>query len=187
VISVQALLLKANANWAATAYISAVILVSAYLIQQQKVMWLKISFWINVSFFIFFMGFETYLASQENINTRWREFGQEIQTILAQQPQANLIVDNRNISSHSVYYSKVPLTKLTLWDPNNKVDWFYGSGQLQAGNSYFYLTSQKEVPKKLTKQFVKIEKIKSYTVSDRLRVGIKNDVITLYYLEGPSS
>jgi 4-amino-4-deoxy-L-arabinose transferase-like glycosyltransferase len=191
IILLQALFGRANANWAAPAYITASILVATWLLQQHRMGLLIVAIVINLALgaliyhteIIFNLaGYE--LNSKTDLRKRlrgWRALGKQYQQIQAQYPKAILLGTDRTILSHLLYHVQ-PNTVMT-WNSEQKIRHHYDLHGLlhQPLNKTFLFVSDKALTKEMQATFQTSVKLK-----DSLHVQIYPDVVrhySVYYLE----
>lgn len=130
VIFIQALSGRANANWAAPAYVAGSIMIAAWVVQNQKHKWLIALLSINLLFGILIyysppifkrVGIE--LTSKNDLYKRlrgWPEIGRQFSVIKKEYPNAILLgTGGRTILAHLLYQSR-PLAVAT-WNPAGKI------------------------------------------------------------------
>jgi len=114
VISAQALLAKANMNWAAAAYVSASLLTGFYLSKMQKQTWLKLGLAANILLMAAFYHFNAFTDAigverqkgndpYKRING-WPEFVQQFQPYFNQYPDYKIASDHRKLLAYFGYY-----------------------------------------------------------------------------------
>ncbi len=129
VILMQALMGRANANWAAPAYIAGSILVAAYIVQMTKYKWLAVLLGLNILLgsILYYskpvlntVGIE--LNSKNDVYKRlrgWPELGQQFSKIRADYPDVILLGEERTILAHLLYQSR-PL-QVATWNPKGYI------------------------------------------------------------------
>jgi len=127
VISLQALLAKANANWAAPVYFTGSLLVAARWMQQDRQRWWQLAILSNLVLLSGFYHYPT-LANALGVQLRqntdpyarlrgWPEIGAALQPILAQHPQARLAVTDRSEFALLAYYAHLRPEQIRIWNP----------------------------------------------------------------------
>ncbi|MGI9403913.1 MAG: hypothetical protein ACR2OF_05330, partial [Hyphomicrobium sp.] len=128
VISVQAFISRAHANWAATAYVAATVLVVATMIRDGAWGWLKGSFVVNVAAMIL-IAVGTITAGRITLPFTpdpfarilgWREVAEATHAELAKakaagQPFAAVITNNRTVTAELLYYMRDEATPVLAW------------------------------------------------------------------------
>lgn len=192
IILLQALLGRANANWAAPAYIAASILISAWLVQQNKTRLLIIALGLNLALGVLvyhaapiFNSVGYTLSSKTDLRKRlkgWREIGAQYKTIQAQYPQAVLLGVERTILSHLAYHAKPK--ELMTWNPQQKIRHHYDlHGMLKQKNktkAYLFVTDD-PLPKGMRESFTEMKPLKGLEHPVYSNLNRKYDV---YYFKG---
>ena len=114
-ISIQALLEKANINWALPTYITASVLVSYILLKENKKFTLKLGLIINIAIMIFLYftplilnSFGKKLPTSIDIYKRvkgWKQLSYLIEKEVKKYPSHKLSFDNRKIMAEYLYYT----------------------------------------------------------------------------------
>ena len=123
VIAVEALLSRANANWAAPIYIAGTIPVCAYCVLANKTRWLVASLIFNSVVFLGFYAAPTIVRTigiklpLQTTTLGWPQVGRDISLLHKQYPQAKLLVNDRMLMALSMYYSNFPLEQSFKWNP----------------------------------------------------------------------
>ena len=112
IISIEALLSRAYANWAAVSYPSGIILTVAYMWEQHFRGWLKINAWLHVLVAALLYGWELciahgYCAYPLPARPNWQDFGVTLAKVHTQYPNAYYLVDDRELWSKTIYYGKI--------------------------------------------------------------------------------
>ena len=127
VISVQALLTRAHPNWAAPAFVSATIFVSALLVRENRVRLFAWAMAINLVLLSVLYHYHP-IAKVLGIElTRgktpyyrvlgWRELGAEVSTVRADYPQAVLLSNSRKHLAYLSYYAVPRDMHVAAWWP----------------------------------------------------------------------
>lgn len=188
IICIEALLSRAYANWAAIAFVSALIWVVAYLYQHQF-KWLKISNLLHVSVWVLFCTWELTLAYH------WHQwpfpasdnstfFGKTVQFWKTFYPNSAYLVDSRDLWSRSIYYAGVDPNKLFVWDPKHKNDWLdiEQDKNIAFGDDFIFLTHHQRLPKEITSQFKSHYRITTVKISKRMQG--REDFVNIFWLGG---
>ncbi|MEQ1613683.1 MAG: glycosyltransferase family 39 protein [Hyphomicrobiaceae bacterium] len=128
VVTVQAFLSRAHANWAAVSYVAAVILVVATMIRDLSWTWLRTSLALHLALLV---GMALAAASAGQIKLPglddpfartlgWREVAAETRSLLAEarkagKPFAAVITDERALSAELLYYMRDEPTPVLAW------------------------------------------------------------------------
>lgn len=191
IILLQALLGRANANWAAPAYITATILVTAWLLETNRIRLLIGAILINIALGILvyhakpifnLAGYE--LNSKTDLRKRlkgWREIGEQYKVIQAQYPEVTLLGTDRTILSHLLYHAR-PSAVMT-WNPEQKIRHHYDLHAMldQPLNKPFLFVTDQALPNNMKASFHTFRKLKK-----SLKVEVYPDVIreySVYYLQ----
>ncbi len=192
IILLQALFGRANANWAAPTYITASILVAAWLLEKNRIRLLTTAITINLALgalvyhteAIFNLaGYE--LSSKTDLRKRlkgWREIGLHYKAIQAQYPEAILLGTDRTILSHLVYHAR-PMTVMT-WNAKQKIHHHYDlQGMLkQPLDKEFLFVTDKPMTDEIRTTFTTSTKLK-----DTLAVQVYPNMVreySVYHLQG---
>jgi len=128
VITVQALISRAHANWAATAYVAASVLVIATMVRDGAWGWLKGSFAANIALLVL-MAVGTVTAGRVALPAKpdpfarilgWRELAAATRDELAKakaagRPFAAVLTDDRAVTSELLYYMRGEPTPVLAW------------------------------------------------------------------------
>ena len=191
IILLQALLGRANANWAAPAYITASILVVAWLLETNRVRLLIVAIAINLALgglvyhtkpIFHLAGYQ--LNSKTDLRKRlrgWREIGKQYKSIQAQYPEAILLGTDRTVLSHLLYHAR-PAAVMT-WNPEKKIHHHYDLHAMlkQPLNKPFLFVTDKALPNNIKASFQYFSKLKQ-----NLNVQVYPNVIrkySVYYLQ----
>ena len=125
-ITLEALLSRANANWAVTAYIAAPILVALWATQtRRRLTWLK---WGLIAQTVLVLGIGGVAISEKSVDAvgvnnavkrlrAWPETAEAVKTRLAGADYAYVVADNRLVFYDLNYYG-VGETELAMWSLN---------------------------------------------------------------------
>jgi 4-amino-4-deoxy-L-arabinose transferase-like glycosyltransferase len=128
VITAQAFLSRAHANWAATAYIAGSILVPATFLRLRLDRWLKASLALHVAIMALLMAGTT-MAGRFTLpfggdpferTLGWSDLGARTEAVLAEaraagQPYAAVIADERAVTAALLYYMRHEATPIRAW------------------------------------------------------------------------
>ena len=130
VISLQALLERANANWALPTYIAATVLVVYYLYQKSK-KWLYIGIGFNVflTLIIYFYHPIMYtlgipLTKKNDFYKRvlgWSALANKIEPVITKYPHTKIIFNNRELMSEMIFYLKPQPLNAQLFNSSKKI------------------------------------------------------------------
>ncbi|MGF1456904.1 MAG: glycosyltransferase family 39 protein [Alphaproteobacteria bacterium] len=128
IVGAQAFISRAHANWAATAYVAATVLVVAWLSQTRRRWLLAVSFLLHI---IGGVVFSTMMLSPDLVDRLgrandfkrmrgWNEIGAEVRwRALAGQGDRRftaVLMDDRKAFAEMTYYYQRPNAPLTMWD-----------------------------------------------------------------------
>ena len=128
VILIQAFISRAHANWAATAYVAATVLVVATMIRDDAWGWLKGSFAVNVALLVLISG-GMLAAGRVTLPVKpdpfarilgWRNVAEATQSELAKaraqgRPFAAVLSEDRAVTSELLYYMRDEPTPVFAW------------------------------------------------------------------------
>lgn len=132
-VSIQAFLSRANANWAAVAYPAATILVSAVLVEANWRRTLRLSMAIHLAFAAAFpvaLAFASQVKLPGNLDAfsrqlGWREVASIVRAETGQFPYEAILTQNRWVSAELLYYLRdVPLPLMQWREPGPPRDHF---------------------------------------------------------------
>ena len=133
IVTAQAFLSRAHANWAAPAYISACVLVVASLLRNaderwHNVAWLRASFWLHGGVFAILILAVTFAGSFRlpfgpdpfARTLGWRDVADKTRVVLAEArahdtPFAAVITDERALTAELLYYMRGESTSVLAW------------------------------------------------------------------------
>ncbi len=170
IILTLSLLSRSFANWAAPAYISATILVVAYLIQQNRVWLVKLSIAIHVALAIIFYHYHFFASSfgvelsrksdpYKRVNG-WIDISKEVEKVYKRYPNTTLLTDYRAEIALFDYYLK---TKTYSYNPKKLIkDQYHLTRDLNElkGKDFIYVTKKDDVSS-LNDHFLEVTKIKT--------------------------
>lgn len=175
-MSSEALLSHAYANWAAVAYPSGTILAVAYMWEQNFRRWLKLSVWLHVFAAILLCGWELAVAYDycrwpQSDRPNWHQFGNAVQRYdTLASDDAIYLVDDRELWAKMIYYGGIPRDRLFVWDPKQTVDWLDNPAHLtmQRGGNFIFITYQATLPNSLFRSFKQSQRLADFSVHQRL-------------------
>jgi 4-amino-4-deoxy-L-arabinose transferase-like glycosyltransferase len=191
VISLQALLAKANANWAAPTYFAGTLLV-AVCIEQRRRPWLRpVMIILNLALMAGFYHYHA-LAAAAGIPLKrntdpysrvlgWPQAGSEVRRMLDRHPDARLAVDSREEFALLRYYTGVGPDQIRIWNPDGKKqNHFHLSADMRQEHGVnFVFASRAPADAALAASFVRWSALG--TVSVPL---YRDDALTLYLYRG---
>jgi 4-amino-4-deoxy-L-arabinose transferase-like glycosyltransferase len=127
-ITAQAFVSRAHANWAAVSYVAGVVLVTATLMRLGSQRWLRASLGVHVIAGIMLIGGTTFagkfaipgLGDPFQRTLGWRELAAEVRREIAAARQAGrpyraLMADDRSITAELLYYLRDDPTPIVAW------------------------------------------------------------------------
>ncbi|MBW7850581.1 MAG: glycosyltransferase family 39 protein [Rhodospirillales bacterium] len=135
VITAQSLLSRANANWAAPAYVAATVLVAAWLVQRRREWVLNVSLVLHLATAAALYDYDATLrllgldgTARYDIMKRvrgWDEVGRQVSDILARHPGATLMADERKVMANLLYYVRPHPFDAVKWNPDGRIQDHY--------------------------------------------------------------
>jgi 4-amino-4-deoxy-L-arabinose transferase-like glycosyltransferase len=121
------LLSRAQPNWAAPAYVSAIVLVVAWALDRGWRRWVAVSIALNLAAATLLFGMADALAAigvavpakYDPLHRLrgWRELGQEVAPLLAAHPGLTLLADDRELLASLIYYVRPHPFAAVEWNP----------------------------------------------------------------------
>jgi len=189
IIMFLSFLSRSYANWAAVTYVTATVLVVAYLLEQRKEKLLKISVILHTLLAVVFFHYHTIMAVAGVELTRkidpykrvsgWSAVSAQIVEAHKRYPETLLLAPSRSEVAQFDYYTK---EKTYIWNPNHQMKNHYHLTRdlnLQKGRDFFYISHDKDT-----------NNVKAYFESAK-KVGLVNEVLypdynrsyNLFYLQ----
>lgn len=123
----MSLLSRAQPNWAAPAYVSAIVLVVAWALGHGWRRWIAVSIALNLAAAVALFGAADALAAigvavpakYDPLHRLrgWRELGQNVATLLAAHPGLTLLADDRELLAALIYYVRPHPFGAVEWNP----------------------------------------------------------------------
>ena len=131
IVSVQAFISRAHANWAAAAYPAAAILITAWAIRADKTKILKAGIGINLIASVIFLIAATNFSVADGLGLSeivkrvrgWEEQGADIARISSDFDA--VMVDDREVMGGILYYGRTSKTPVVAWNSNIRIDHHY--------------------------------------------------------------
>ena len=123
IITIQAFLSRAHANWAATAYPAATILVIALMFRHQAIIAMRSSFALH-ALIILVIAFGTATAGQYGISKNitpfsrvlgWKELSKKAEEKLSETQYTGILTNSRDVSAELVYYLRNKQKPIWAW------------------------------------------------------------------------
>lgn len=132
VMTVQSFLSRANANWAATAYVAAPLLVTVWLIERGRwrhLLMASVILHVLAAGVLYNMGPVTRLLGIEmtagwDLQKRvrgWDEAGLWVHGMAARNPDLTLLFMDRKVMATMLYYARPEAWDAVMWNPNGHV------------------------------------------------------------------
>ena len=193
VVTLQAFISRANANWAAPAFVTLCILVCAWALREKWIRSLAASTIFNVTIALFLCALAVSPAlvsaiGQENAVKRlrgWPEAGNTLVTIASSAPFTAIMSDDREDMASLFYYTrarKIPLRMMPSRTPGNEYEAAHALSSDLA--SYVLFVTRKQDVSSVTSAFASSERIGS--IETRLD-SKRTRVFYLYALRGPAT
>ncbi|MCA1939748.1 MAG: glycosyltransferase family 39 protein [Caenispirillum bisanense] len=179
VMTVESLLSRANANWAATAYVAASVLVTAWLLERDRTRLFKAAVALHLVV-IFVLHNFTLLAPLAGIEPGskldplkrvrgWDVMGDSIAGLRAQAPDARLLFDDRKTMATLVYYVRPHPFAARMWNPGGAIENHYelemALGDADVGAGPFLYVTRAEDQAAVTGRFDTAERVAVLRVS----------------------
>jgi len=157
VIAVQALLSRANANWAATAYIAATVWVCMWALRTQRKSWLWAAAGLHVCTMVALYNYDGWAERLGITLTRktdpllqargWNRVGTWSSDLQAENPGLPFLFDDRRVMAEIIYYTRPHPFNAQMWAPNAKPkNHFEMTSRLgeMTGRDFIYVTRRPE-------------------------------------------
>ncbi len=167
VISLQALLGRANANWAAMTYASAIIFIVARMIRARQWGWLTAGLVINLAATVLAYHYDSIAhVAGIRMNHRtdfykrvrgWDRFGMEAAALRQLHPGALFLGDDRDVLAQLEYYVRNPHPlDAVQWNPQHVIDSHYALTTTmndKIGRDFIYITRNESLPPEMAASF----------------------------------
>ena len=174
VIVIESFLSRAFANWAFPTYVAGTILITYYLISNNKIKLLFIGLGINLFLMVGIYHFN-YITSLFNIKLKqkqdpynrvkgWESVAKNINEIIKSYPNRRLLFLNRKDMAEFIYYLKPHPFNSLIWNPKNKIKNHYhltASLKNERGEDFILITTKSNIEedKNITKSFKSVKNI----------------------------
>ncbi|HEX3861588.1 MAG TPA: glycosyltransferase family 39 protein [Stellaceae bacterium] len=118
---------RAEPNWAAPAYVSAIVLVVAWLFDGDRRRWLRVSIAVNIAAAVLlFGGVDALAAVGVTVPAKydplhrlrgWHGLGRQVGALLASHPGLTLLADDRELLAALIYYVRPHPFSAVEWNP----------------------------------------------------------------------
>lgn len=177
-ISAQALLGRANANWAAMTYAAGTLWVVSWLLQANRrgvvIAALAINLTAMVAAYHYHAIAQTTgraLTAKTDYYKRvqgWDVLGEKVSALLAQQPGTLLLANERDTMSELAYYARPLSAGAVLWNPQRQVTNHYELVTTMAGHGgrgFIFLTRDANLPALMADSFLGVERLPDLSVA----------------------
>lgn len=191
VVTTQAFISRANANWAAPAFIAVIILVSAWAVRNRRTRLLIANAGLNLALAVVLALLAVSPAfvaaiGQENSVKRlrgWADAGRSIETMAASAPFQAIVSDDREDMASLFYYTRARKVPLRMWPKEVAGNEYEAAHALRADEtSNVLFVTRRAAPDDVVGAFARAERIA--TLETRLDSKRKR-VFFLYALVGP--
>lgn len=159
VISTQAFLARAFANWAAPTYVSASILIACFLVTKKRTTLLKWAIAVNLLLMAALYHYETILhvagieLTKKNDPYKrvrgWKEFGAKVSDVYKKYPNHILLSDSRKEVSEMIYYVKPHPFDAKVFNPKKRMQNYYHQTQdlnEHIGEDFVFVGRKRSIP-----------------------------------------
>jgi 4-amino-4-deoxy-L-arabinose transferase-like glycosyltransferase len=191
VVTLQAFVSRANANWAAPAFIAVIVLVAAWAVRNRRTRLLKVNAGLNFALAVVLALLAVSPAfvaaiGQENSVKRlrgWADAGRSIETTAASAPFQAIVSDDREDMASLFYYTRARKLPLRMWPKEVAGNEYEATHALRAEEtSKVLFVTRRAAPDDVVGAFASAERIATLETrldSKRMRVFF------LYALVGP--
>lgn len=176
-ISAQALLGRANANWAAMTYAAGTIWVVSWLLQAQRRGIVVAGLVINLLAMVAAYHYHAIahatgreLTSKTDYYKRvqgWDVLGAQVATLLQRNPDSRLLSHERDTISELRYYAHPQSDDAVWWNPRGIINSHYAlvtTMQGQGGHDFLFVSRDQNLPAGMADSFLGIERLPSLHV-----------------------
>jgi 4-amino-4-deoxy-L-arabinose transferase-like glycosyltransferase len=177
VVTVQSLLSRANANWAAVVYVAASVAVVAWLARRDRWRLVRLSFGLHLAVAAMLYGLVAGasgggLPARYDIFARlrgWDTLGNTVAALMAERSDATVLTDDRMVMAELLYYTRDRKIPIVIWDadgaPGNQYE-MTAPLTTATGARVLYVTSWSE-PGAILSRFAAAQPLPALTVPDR--------------------
>lgn len=163
VISLQALLGYANANWAAPTYVAATVLVAVWLQARWKTLALALLLNVALGLLVYHPApLNQWLGSDLQKRLKgWKDVGAQFHAIQQQYPDAILLASDRNTLSELAYYARPEGLRGTSWNPQQLLRHHYDlvtTLEDKVGRDFLFVTAG-DVPAAMRARFASTQAV----------------------------
>ena len=191
--SLQAVVARANYNWAMAAYVAASLLIGTILVRTSRQHWLAAIVAINLLTGSLIYHYGDWLqAAGIPLNRKndiyhsmkgWRELATQTQTFRNRYPAAGFMSDNRRILAELNYYLNPRPRDAVIWNPDGKItDHYRLTADLRhSPRPAFIFVATETPPERLAQSFATVTRLGTLRVQVHADYGMEYPV---YHLEG---
>lgn len=195
-ILIVSLLSRAYANWAVPMYVASTLLVTAWLILQNRFGWLKAAIGVNIFIALVFYHYHDF-ARFMNIDLKrkydpyhrlvgWKELGNQVEKIWQKYPETKLLFDDRKTMAELIYYVHPHPFDALKWNPNHTLNDQYEldrSLKKSQKQDFLFVTERKEIPD-VEASFQEVKRVKHIVLPLYVDYEGKYDVYLLKGFQG---
>lgn len=176
IISLQALLGRANANWGAMTYATGTLWMVATLLPRHR-KWLIAALLINLvamSLAYHYHAVTRVLGVQLNRKSDvykrvqgWDVLGERVKALLAEQPGTLLLANERDTMSELAYYARPASAGAVLWNPLHQLTNHYElvtKMEGHGGRNFLFLTRDAALPPLMADSFLAVKQLPDISV-----------------------
>jgi 4-amino-4-deoxy-L-arabinose transferase-like glycosyltransferase len=163
-MTVESLLSRANANWAAPAYVAGSVLVTAWLTNKNRLYLIRLSVVLHILLATLVYNYESALAlagvpldAKTDIAKRlkgWPETGRQVAALLREHPGSVLMSDDRKLMASLSYYVRPHPLNAVKWNPGGRVhDTFDLNSAFKGGGGTYLFVTEREAIEEMRAQF----------------------------------
>ena len=170
VMVLESVLSRANANWAAPAYVAGTVLASAFLVRRApKVLVASLALHVVAMAALYNLDAVRQGLALAGIHRfdpmkrirGWDRAGEQVSALLAAHPGARLLADERKVLATLVYYVHPHPFDAIKWNPDGAIhDHFDQTTRLEPGpGRYLYVTETESEARSVAARFVRAQKV----------------------------
>jgi len=170
-VSGQALLSRAHANWAAVAYVAATVLVVAWLCRRRRSSMLFASVGLHTlaGVYLYAIALGVSVPGAEPLRARpegWREIGAHVAAAAAREPYTAIAALDRMVTAELLYYARPRDLPVKRWPANGAPgDHYQLTAALDAAHgARVLLVSEWEIPPAYRRRFDEVELLEVFSV-----------------------
>jgi len=189
IITAQALLGRANANWAAPTYVAATALVAAWLYARWKLVTLALVLNIALGLLVYHPAVLNGVLGGD-LHKRlkgWDVIGAQYVVLQQQYPKARLLADGRDVLSELAYYARPYGLHGVSWNPQHKQRHHYDLVTTladKAGQDFLLVTANDTLPTSIVGYFTTIQALTALHVEIHPTYKLHYNVFLLQGFKG---